>query len=285
MSDLATLPHVASSTPPESVTVELASPGSHDELAAIGLADVAPLRQPEAVPLLGRSALLDLGRVLVAAPHPDDESLGCGGLIAHLADLGRPASVWVVTDGTRSHPGSQAYPTARLRALREAEVRAAAGVLGAGELACLRFPDCGLPTAGTAAFDRAVEVLRARIGRAAPDTLVVPWRRDPHCDHEATWALFQAAARQLGRPPRILEYPVWAWMHRDTGVAPRAGEMRPWRLDVSAVLDRKRAAVAAHVSQTTDLIDDDPDGFVLAPDALAQMIRPWEMYLDGCPDA
>ena len=109
---------------------------------------------------------------------------------------------------------------------------------------------------------------------------MVPWRRDPHCDHEATWRLARAAVDSLERPVRWIEYPVWAWEHAASDVAPQPGEAEPWRLDVSSVLDRKRLAVAAHRSQTTRLIDDDPDGFVLEPQVLAHFDRPWELYLD-----
>ena len=246
-------------------------------------AAVAPLSDPDAVPLVGPEAVDALGRVVVVAPHPDDESLGCGGLVAHLADRGRSVRVVVVTDGTRSHV-SETYPPLRLRAVREAEARSAVRALAGGgrvDVSLLRYPDCGLPQTGTPAFSAAVDSVSAMLRGWAADTLVVPWRRDPHCDHEGTWALFTASAHRLEAPPRIVEYPVWAWTRVGEAEAPRAGEGRPWRLDVSGVLDRKRRAVAAHVSQTTRLIDDDPDGFILTPDVLAHFDRPYEIYLDA----
>ena len=47
---------------------------------------------------------------LILAPHPDDESLGCGGLIAEACARGRPPAVIIVSDGTGSHPLSREYP-------------------------------------------------------------------------------------------------------------------------------------------------------------------------------
>lgn len=232
------------------------------------------LDAPERHPIRPPDAVRRLGRTVVLAPHPDDESLGCGGLLALLAQAGCQPHVVVVTDGAQSHPGSAAYPPARLRALREEEAREAARHLGC-TIGFLRQPDCGLPSPGHPAFDGVARRLAEAISEHDPDTLVVPWRRDPHCDHEAVWSLACA-----GRPPgaRWLEYPVWAWT--DASSAPRANEARAWRLDVSPVLDSKRRAVAAHRSQTTGLIGDDPDGFRLAPDVLAHFERTWELFLD-----
>src|SRR5947199_6892968 len=80
--------------------------------------------------------------VLVLAPHADDESCGCGGLIAEASARGRPIAVAALTDGTGSHPHSRAYPPAKLAALREGEAREAVSALG---LAPDRIRFLGLP--------------------------------------------------------------------------------------------------------------------------------------------
>ena len=237
------------------------------------------LDRPERHPLCPADTVRSWGRTAVVAPHPDDESLGCGGALATLVAAGVPARVVVVTDGTRSHPSSPSYPADRLRQLREAEATEAVAALGLApeSVTFLRHPDCGMPQRGTPAFDRAAGRLAAVLDRV--ETVLVPWRRDPHCDHVATWELAVEAASRMDDPPRWIEYPVWAWPHADTDVAPQDGEADAWRLDVSGVLDAKRRAVAAHRSQLTALIDDDPDGFRLAPEMLAHFDRPWELFL------
>ena len=53
------------------------------------------------------------------------------------------------------------------------------------------------------------------------------------------------------------------------------------RLDVGSVSDLKRAAILAHRSQTTDLIDDDPTGYCLTPAVLERFFRPWELLIDA----
>lgn len=238
------------------------------------------LLDPERHPLRPAHDARALGATAVLAPHPDDESLGCGGLLALLAEAGAPTRVVVVTDGCKSHPNSAAYPADRLRALRESEARAAVAALGLDPDAVtfLRHPDCGLPEEGTEAFDAAARDLAAALDGV--ESVVVPWRRDPHCDHVGTWALACAAAAQMDEPPRWIEYPVWAWSAAETEAAPQDGEAQAWRLDVTGVLDRKREAIAAHRSQTTALIDDDPDGFTLDAATLAHFERPWELFLE-----
>ena len=238
------------------------------------------LHRPERHPIRPATAARDLGATAVLAPHPDDESLGCGGLLALLAEAGAPVHVVVVTDGARSHAASAAYPAPRLRALREDEARAAVAALGldGDAVTFLGHPDCGLPSEGTPAFEQAADELAAVLGGV--ETVLVPWRRDPHCDHVETWALACAAAVRLDEPPRWIEYPIWAWPHAETEAAPQDGEARVWRLDIAPVLDRKCEAIAAHRSQTTTLIDDDPDGFTLDDETRALFERPWELYLE-----
>ena len=235
------------------------------------------LRDPERHPLRPADAVRALGRTAVLAPHPDDESLGCGGLLALLAAHGVPAKVVVVTDGTKSHPNSASHPAPRLRAVRQAEARQALEALGIADGVFLDHVDCEMPARDSAAFEAAADHL-ARV-LAGVETVLVPWRRDPHCDHVATWELAAAAAARLDDPPRWIEYPVWAWPHADTEVAPQDGEARVWRLDVSGVLDAKRRAIAAHQSQAGG-ITDDPEGFCLQPDMLAHFDRPWELFLE-----
>ena len=85
---------------------------------------------------------------IVVAPHPDDESLACGGLIADACRQGLRGTVVIVSDGVGSHPNSKAYPPDRLRSLREGEARRAARSLGSRpeEIALPRSPDRFVPS-------------------------------------------------------------------------------------------------------------------------------------------
>lgn len=70
------------------------------------------------------------GGFLILAPHSDDESIGCGGLIAESVARDRPVRVVVLSDGAASHPNSATFPPPRLAALRMEETRAAVAELG-----------------------------------------------------------------------------------------------------------------------------------------------------------
>ncbi|WP_336492370.1 PIG-L deacetylase family protein [Methylobacterium nigriterrae] len=241
------------------------------------------LAAAERLPVTDLAALTGGRGLVVVAPHPDDESLGCGGLIAGACRQGLPVRLVVVSDGTGSHPNSRAYPPDALRALREDETRAAAASLGlaAGHIRFLRLPDRAVPATGPAAEDAARAVAEAARDCGA-GTLFVTWEHDPHGDHRASAAIVALARARLPGI-RVRAYPVWAW------ALPPGAEVGPapsgMRLDVAADLPAKARAVAAHRSQTTALIDDDPEGFRLEPAMLARFARPFEIFLEVHPEA
>ena len=215
--------------------------------------------------------------LVVIAPHPDDESLGCGALIAAGCAAGMRIRVLVLSDGVGSHPNSRQYPPSRLRDLREAETRQAAAELGlaADAVRFLRLPDRFVPVAGLQA-EMAHNEIRAAVSECRAAAVFVTWDRDPHCDHVAAARLVRDALAREN--VRIFHYPVWGWTlpgSTDVGPAPRGV-----RFNVGPHASAKQAAIAAHRSQTTELINDDPDGFRLQPEMLANFAKPFEIFLE-----
>ncbi len=232
----------------------------------------------ERLPVATLPDILRGGGLVVVAPHPDDESLGCGGLIAEACASGTPTRLVVVSDGAGSHPGSRRFPPPTLRALREEETRAAAVELGLppDAIRFIRLPDRHVPAAGPQA-EAAGAVIAAAAREVGAGAVCVTWRHDPHCDHLATADIVAAAGDRFGGA-RVLAYPIWGWtlpVDHDVGPAPRGV-----RLDVSRHLPAKLAAVAAHRSQTTDLVDDSPNGFRLTPEMIALFARSHEILLE-----
>ena len=227
------------------------------------------------------------GVTLIVAPHPDDESLGCGGLIALLRDLGRQVHVLFVSDGSASHPNSLKFRGEKLTQLRHREALSALEILGVNEAATtfLNLPDSRVPNTWQEGFTEAVTAVGKILSEIRPTSVFTPWRRDVHHDHIATTAIIHKAVEQMENPPRVIEYPVWVWDAESHDKAPTDGEMIAWKLDVSGVRDRKTKAVFAHVSQTTDLIDDDPGGFVLSADQISRYTGDHEIFFEPKPPA
>ncbi|MCB2409911.1 PIG-L family deacetylase [Hymenobacter sp. BT178] len=224
---------------------------------------------------------------MVIIPHPDDESLGCGGLLALLRQAGLPVQAVLVSDGTMSHPNSHKFPPAARQALRATELREALEILGVEtpDTVYMGLPDGAVPTAESPGFTAAASQIQQHIAQHQPATLLVPWRRDPHPDHRATSQLVQAALHGAAAPPRLLEYVVWAWERAAPDDLPRSGEVTGWQLDIGPVVAQKQRAIAAHRSQLTNLIDDDPGGFQLSEQMLAHFARPFEVYLEINPSS
>ena len=227
-----------------------------------------------------------LGSTVVVAPHPDDEALGCGGLLALLRQVGQPVAAVLVSDGTMSHPNSALFSAPARQAVRTAEFRHALTILGADETEplLLGLPDGQVPDSpNEPGFAEAVARLRGFLEQQQTATVLVPWRRDPHPDHRATAQLVQAALATMPHPPRRLEYVVWAWKRAAPADLPTpADAVRGFRLDVAAGLGPKQRAIAAHRSQIAPgVFTDDAGGFLLSPEMLAHFAGPYEVYLEA----
>jgi LmbE family N-acetylglucosaminyl deacetylase len=218
--------------------------------------------------------------VLVVAPHSDDETLGCGGAIALLCAHRCPVYVLVITDGTQSHPRSLKYPAPALQQLRQQETRAALSTLGmaSGAITFFLLPDGELATVMMLPANQSL--CRNYLKTLVPKTIFLPWRYDPHPDHRATWQLMTEAIVDCGITSRLIEYPIWDWDIHQSKHLPNSNQISAWRLDIKAVLGKKQRAIAAYQSQTTNLINDDPEGFRLTPTMLAHFTQPWEVYFE-----
>jgi LmbE family N-acetylglucosaminyl deacetylase len=144
---------------------------------------------------------------VVFAPHPDDETLGCGGTIRKRIDSGGHVRVAFMTDGSASH--ARQFGRAELRKLREHEALRATTELGLRErdVHFLGFPDGQLRQHREAASARVRElVLQER-----PRAVYVPHRDDGPADHGSTTEVVLRAVRSTDLAVTVFEYPVWLW--------------------------------------------------------------------------
>jgi LmbE family N-acetylglucosaminyl deacetylase len=204
-------------------------------------------------------ALLTDEPALVIAPHHDDETLACGGMIAMKRAAGVSVRVVFVTDGSASHVDLKTHPE-RVTASRREEALRACGILGVGadELEFLDCPDGRLEELSNVERRDLVARLAETIRQSGAREIYVPHHRDRHPDHEATYALTMDALDLAGTAAEVLEYPVWLiwkrmpldWSLRDLDGAER--------LDVREVQAIKDRAIGQYASQLPSL----PPGFV-----------------------
>jgi LmbE family N-acetylglucosaminyl deacetylase len=219
--------------------------------------------------------------VVVVAPHPDDEVLGVGGLLAMLTKEGSRLHVIAVTDGDASHPGSPTMTPAALAARRTIESEQALHALGIENVTVerLRLPDGKVSEAERQHGSVTAAVVRA-IALAADRGLtwcLAPWPGDGHPDHAAAG---QAAVLGASGTARIFTYPVWMWQWATPS------DLRvPWSTARRVVLPAdvhaaKEAAVAVFQTQIAPLSQDPADATVLPPDVLAHLTRDVEIVFE-----
>jgi LmbE family N-acetylglucosaminyl deacetylase/SAM-dependent methyltransferase len=223
-------------------------------------------------------------RFVVLAAHPDDESLGAGGLLALLHSVGADVEVLLCTAGEGSHPDSATTTPEQLKAVRMEEFAAAMEVLGlAGRWHFLGLPDAGLN-------ERIPEIraeLRAAINRPGNPrqlAIVAPYHADGHADHDAVGTAAADVAREGGHA--LLEYPIWYWLW----ASPEDPSWQSWArlsLDIEQQA-AKRDAMGAHASQVRPLSELAGDEVLLGEGFLAHFHRSFETFAwtrPGAPDS
>jgi LmbE family N-acetylglucosaminyl deacetylase len=167
----------------------------------------------------------------VLAPHQDDETLGCAGILALHRAQGDPVRVVFLTDGAAGDPAGH-YPAADYVHIRRAEAHRACTVLDVSDLEFWTLPDGKLTTVPD--LD---ERVAGAVHRFRPDILYYPSSDEVHPDHWAAGVAVEALHGAGRLPCAAYAYEVWA-------------AVRPTHLlDIAPVLDRKRTAMAEYPSQ------------------------------------
>lgn len=215
------------------------------------------------------------GSTVVISPHYDDETLGAGGAILKLRELGVPVYVVFMTDGSRSH---RAVDGTQLSALRHQEGLSATAVLGveADRVRFLEYPEQRL----TGHRDEAIERVAGLLAELRCERVFVPSTLEPliwSADHLVTTDIVFEALKRTGKRTEVMEYLVWFWYHwpwvpvlggTDTRQLLKLSWQnrfgtRAWRsLNAAVSLDpfraRKRQALEEHRTQMTRQSADRP---------------------------
>jgi LmbE family N-acetylglucosaminyl deacetylase len=209
------------------------------------------------------------GAALVFAPHPDDETLGCGGTVIRKIQAGARVGVVFMTDGSASHRNLVSEND--LRGLRRKEALAACSILGVPpeRVWFMDFRDGDLSACEDEATGRVVEIFRQH----EVEQVFVPYSGDLTADHVATRSIILRALRRTSARVTVYEYPVWFWLHwpwtsvQSVGIGRMFRELtaavRCWAamakdlrysVTVDGVLAHKRKALECHRTQVERLM-------------------------------
>lgn len=172
-------------------------------------------------------------RILVLSPHPDDESIGCGGTISRHVAEGDQVHVLFLTCGEKGGHGRSESVTAELR---EKEARAAAKILGIERTEFLRLPDGALRADATL-----VGSLSEKIRKWKPQRIYLPHGQESHADHRVAFRALRRALSDRGNSkskPEVLMFEIWTPL-----------QVLDEIVDITPYVDVKRAAIQKHVSQ------------------------------------
>ena len=242
---------------------------------------------------------------LVVAPHPDDETLGCGATIARKRAAGTDVTVVVVADGRYAQRRSSIVTPAQLAEIRAAELVAACRALGVADADIVQLGHEDTCVDGV--VDDVAATLHELIARQRPQEILVCSGLDHHPDHRAVNRAVHRAVRDMTGdsnagvlvPPQIREYPVWSWIdgpwldQRQRTPLGRAVHLvgdplssllrgRPEVVATGDFLSAKRAALAAHESQTTRMTQE-PEWAVMDDELLDLFLGDVEVFLTRSP--
>lgn len=249
-------------------------------IRAAGTPDSAwvPWLASQQLPLAAMQTLCpDESRLVVVAPHPDDEVLACGGLLAMRAERGLPTLVIAVTDGEASHNHTDNEGLAHLGASLGANLGARRAKESCAGLLVLGVPRACVVRLGIAdgnASDCISEIARKLQALVKPsDVLVTTWCLDGHPDHESVSQAAMQACLIAGC--RLLQAPVWMWhwAEPDDSRVPW-GDLVALNLPDYAIAAKQRA-LAQHRSQ---LAERGSLGPVLMPSIVERASRSQEFY-------
>jgi LmbE family N-acetylglucosaminyl deacetylase len=219
----------------------------------------------------------DQGSSLVIAPHPDDESLGCGATIARLRSCGNRVHIIIVTDGAASGRSAIIGPK-KLAAIRRLETLEAANELGVPpqDVLFLEFPDSHTQEAASAIEAALAEQICALM----PQRIFSPHGIDGHRDHRVIAAAIDRLFRRGTIACQVYEYPIWFWSYRAL-----AHLFQPQtlillrRVATQGFLAAKKAAIAAHCSQNVALTEE-AGWFTLQDRFVARLLVSFELFFE-----
>lgn len=190
------------------------------------------------------------GNSLVLAPHADDETLGCGGLIAAKRHRNQNVQVVFLTDSSGSHPGHPVLTPEKLALQRKEEAFSALNILGVDKSAIhfIGLADGNLNQLTSQQSNYALENIATLLKTHNINEIFIPYRNGGSSEHSAAHDLAVIAARQMSFT-HVYEYPIWAWWNASR-LRPRLnGELENHFLELGQFKEAKLRAISCYKSQ------------------------------------
>jgi LmbE family N-acetylglucosaminyl deacetylase len=204
-----------------------------------------------AIRYLAQPAEVSADSLLVIAPHPDDETFACGGVILQKKAMNANVSVIFFTDGEASHRNCCSVSLHEVRQIRRQLAVKAGNLLGLKpeDMFWLGLPDGRIPKNGDDAFNPAIEKLAELFLTIKPDEIYAPHFLDCWPDHEAANEIVLSVLKNYLHPYELYYYPVWMWHNLRFHAFLKLLRTDAIRLDISTVMDKKAAAVKHYLSK------------------------------------
>ncbi|MDM9383202.1 PIG-L family deacetylase [Chlorogloeopsis sp. ULAP01] len=187
---------------------------------------------------------------MVFAPHQDDETFGCGGMIALKRELGVPVKVVFLTDGHKSY--FQIKPEDIVQ-VRKQEATTALNILGVESPEDIYFieqPDGELRHISNEQQSNTINQLLQLLESFQPAEVYVPHQKDKHPDHEATYDLVYAALQKSGIKAQVFQYPIWLFWKMPPLFRVNLKPLgQSYQLSIKSVLNKKQQAIHVYDSQ------------------------------------
>jgi N-acetylglucosamine malate deacetylase 1 len=210
--------------------------------------------------LKSQPLILSQKSAMVFSPHQDDETFGCGGMIALKRKQGVPVSVVFLTDG-QGNGGLKVNSKDKIIEIRKQEAEAALQILGveANQIHFLDKQDGTLQYLHSDSKQKTIEQIIQLLIDCQPEEVYVPHRKDCHCDHEATYALVKEAIALSKIQVELLQYPIWMFWRAPLFIILKLKDVAAARrLSIAPVQLLKEQAIASYCSQLESL----PRGFI-----------------------
>ena len=186
---------------------------------------------------------------LIIAPHPDDETLGVGGLIAFKKEKKVPVKVIFFTSGEASHISCCNISKEDVASVRRQQALGATAYLGlnSGEIVWQDLQDGKIPCDGESRFGGSVRDLAEIFQNEKPAEIYCPHPNDGWADHRAATEIILSAVQVSRIETRIIYYIIWAWYNAPSTSKRFFNWDNAWKLNIGPVFEKKISAICYYM--------------------------------------